>query len=231
MKMYKCFILDDEPLALKVIEQHLSRFNQFTICGTSTDPLTALGEIRTSQPDLFFLDIAMPGLTGLELIAAMQHKPAVILTTAYREYAVEGFDLMVLDYLVKPIAFTRFVKAIDKFLESKAGVPGIGKTKTDHLLIKADRKTVRVDFDDILYIQGVKDYVLVVTANQRLITKMTMSQFLQLLPGPDFMQVHKSFIVAKAKIDAFTAHEIEIGGMDIPIGRMYKEQFETEMRK
>jgi len=168
-------------------------------------------------------------LTGLELMAAMQHKPSVILTTAYRDYAVEGFDLKVLDYLVKPVSFKRFVQAIDKFLELQANLNPQKKEDSDHILIKADRKTVKVELDDILYIEGVKDYVRIVTNNQRLITKVSIGHLLKELPAGDFIQVHKSFIVAKAKINAFTAHDVEIGGVEIPIGRVYKESFEKEM--
>ena len=230
MKKYKCFIVDDEPLALNVIEQHLSRFSQFEVCGKSTDPLDALATIKDSKPDLLFLDIAMPELTGLEMIAAMHYKPSIILTTAYRDYAVEGFDLKVLDYLVKPVSFKRFVQAIDKFLELQSTLPLPNKEGSDHILIKADRKTVRVELDDILYIEGVKDYVRIVTNHQRLITKVSLGHFLKELPSGDFIQVHKSFIVAKNKISAFTAHDIEIGGTEIPIGRVYKESFEKQMK-
>ena len=231
MKKYKCFIVDDEPLALNVIEQHLSKFSQFEICGKSTEPIAALASIRESKPDLLFLDIAMPELTGLELIAAMHHKPAVILITAYRDYAVEGFDLNVLDYLVKPVSFKRFAQAIDKFLEQQETVSSIQKVGIDHILIKADRKTVRVELNDILYIEGVKDYVRIVTNKQRLITKVSIGHFMKELPAGDFIQVHKSFIVSKNKINAFTAQDVEIAGTEIPIGRMYKEEFEKEMRK
>lgn len=229
MKKYSCFIVDDEPLALKVIEQHLSHFTQFEILGTSSQPKQALVTIKEIKPDLLFLDIAMPELTGLEMIESMQYKPAVILTTAYRDYAVEGFDLKVLDYLVKPVSFKRFSQAIDKFLELQATHDNVVKENTDHLLIKADRKTVRVDIADILYVEGEKDYVRIVTNQQRIITKVSIGHFFSQLPPGLFIQVHKSFIVAKNKIKAYTAHEVEVGGKEIPIGRVYKESFEREM--
>jgi len=229
MKKYSCFIVDDEPLALKVIEQHLSHFTQFENLGTSSQPKQALVTIKEIKPDLLFLDIAMPELTGLEMIESMQYKPAVILTTAYRDYAVEGFDLKVLDYLVKPVSFKRFSQAIDKFLELQATHDNVVKENTDHLLIKADRKTVRVDIADILYVEGEKDYVRIVTHQQRIITKVSIGHFFSQLPPGLFIQVHKSFIVAKNKIKAYTAHEVEVGGKEIPIGRVYKESFEREM--
>ncbi|MBK8565225.1 MAG: response regulator [Saprospiraceae bacterium] len=232
---YKCYILDDEPLALNVIEQHLSRFGDFEVCGKSTEPLEALAQIKRLQPDLLFLDIQMPELTGLELIESIQHRPAIVLTTAYREFAVEGFELNVLDYLVKPIPFKRFVQAIDKFLEQRLGqppatVPVVAEQQTpDAIFVKADRKTLRILLDDILFVEGVKDYVKIVLPTQRILTKVSIGNFLHELPAGRFVQVHKSFIVAKAKVTAYTAQDIEIGEMVVPIGRLYKEGFLREM--
>lgn len=234
---YKCYILDDEPLALNVIEQHLSRFGDFEVCGKSTEPLEALAQIKRLQPDILFLDIQMPELTGLELLESIQHKPAVILTTAYREFAVEGFELNVLDYLVKPIPFKRFVQAMDKFLEQKlvslANHPTLLLTNTvahaDHIFIRADRKTLRIDFEEIRFVEGVKDYVKIVLPTQKVLTKTSIGNFRKELPEAFFVQVHKSFIVAKNKITAYTAQEVEIGDMVVPIGRVYKEDFLREM--
>jgi two-component system, LytTR family, response regulator len=237
---YKCYIVDDEPLALNVIEQHLSRFGEFEVCGKSTEPIEALTQIKRLQPDLLFLDIEMPEITGLELIESIQHKPDIIITTAYREYAVEGFELNVLDYLVKPIPFKRFVKAIDKFLEQRlVHVPDGSNSQTGtpspkepaHIFVKADRKTIRVALDDILYVEGVKDYVKIVLTTQRVITKASIGNFGKELPADRFVQVHKSFIVAKSKISAYTAHDVEIGDLEIPIGRMYKEAFMKAMER
>lgn len=228
MKTFKCFIVDDEPLALNVIEQHLSKFSQFEVCGKSTDPVEALTQIKRLQPDLLFLDIQMPEITGLDLIASIQHKPEIILTTAYREYAVEGFELNVLDYLVKPIPFKRFVQAIDKFLEQKLppSAPTLsGEAPDSCIFVKADRKTIKVALADILYVEGVKDYVKIVLPAQKIITKISIGNFLKTLPKDQFIQVHKSFLVARNKISAFTAHDVEIGELEIPIGRAYKEDF------
>lgn len=232
---FKCYILDDEPLALNVIEQHLSRFGEFEVCGKSTEPLEALAQIKRLQPELLFLDIQMPELTGLELIQSIQHRPAIVLTTAYREFAVEGFELNVLDYLVKPIPFKRFVQAIDKFLEQRLGqahppYPVVAEQQiSDAIFVKADRKTLRIPLDDILFVEGVKDYVKIVLPTQRILTKLSIGNFMHELPAGRFVQVHKSFIVAKAKVTAYTAHDIEIGEMVVPIGRQYKEAFLKEM--
>jgi DNA-binding LytR/AlgR family response regulator len=224
--MYKCFIVDDEPLALHVIEQHLSKFKDFSVCGTSTGPIEALSQVKSLKPDLLFLDIAMPEITGLEFIESLQHKPSIILTTAYREYAVEGFNLHVLDYLVKPIPFKRFMQAIDKFLDLKNRHEEVIPPESGSFLnVKADRKTIRVDLDEILYIEGVKDYVKIVTKRQNIITRVSIGNFMNELPTDRFIQVHKSFIVAQNKITAYTAQDVEIGDVEIPIGRIYKDLF------
>ena len=225
MKKYKCYIVDDEPLAINVIEQHLSKLDQFEICGKSTDPIEAFNQLKTLQPDLVFLDIEMPDLSGLELIESIEIKPEVIITTAYREYAVEGFELNVLDYLVKPIPLKRFLKAIDKFLQQRKTIQNDEAEIPGHLLVKADRKTIKIDFDDILYVEGVKDYVKIVFSDQQILTKISIGNFHELLPPKQFLRAHKSFIVAKNKITAFTTHDVEIGELEIPIGRVYKEQF------
>jgi DNA-binding LytR/AlgR family response regulator len=228
MKKFTCYILDDEPLAIKVVEQYLSKIDAITVCGTSTESLEAFREIKQLRPDLLFLDIEMPDLNGLELIEALQHRPQVIVTTAYREYAVESFDLEVLDYLVKPIALSRFLKAVDKFLSFQQQVnPSI----QDHILVKANRKTLRIIIDTILYIEGVKDYVKIVLADQQILTKISIGNFLELLPSGKFIRIHKSFAVAKNKITAYTAHDVEVGTLELPLGRVYKEHFLKEMKE
>lgn len=229
MKKYKCYIVDDEPLALNVIEQHLAKFTGFEVCGKTTDAVEAVSQIKALQPDLLFLDIQMPEMTGLELIESMQHKPQIIITTAYREYAVEGFDLDVLDYLVKPIPFKRFVKAIDKFLDLYTSKPLNPPPESPaFILVKADRKTLKITLDDIIYIEGIKDYVRIVLPGQKIMTKTSIGNFFEELPADRFIRVHKSFIVARGKITAWSAQNVELGGVEIPVGRTYKEAFLKE---
>lgn len=228
MQPFQCYIIDDEPLAVKVIEQHLAKFDGFEVCGASTDPVAAYTQVKQLQPDLLFLDIEMPGINGLELLASMQNKPEVVITTAYREYAVEGFAMNVLDYLVKPIPFTRFMQAIDKFLERRRPAPLsslAGAPPTDAIFVKADRKAVKVELEDILYVEGMKDYVKIVLSDQHILTKGSIGNFLQQLPADRFVRVHKSFVVAKNKITAYTRHDVEIGEIEIPIGRGFKKDF------
>jgi two-component system, LytTR family, response regulator len=225
MKKYKCYIVDDEPLAINVIENHLAKLDQFEICGTTTDPIVAFNQLKTLQPDLLFLDIEMPDLSGLELIESIESKPDIIITTAYREYAVEGFEHNVLDYLVKPIPFKRFLKAADKFLQQRQTTGQNAIETTAYLFVKADRKTIKIDFESILYIEGLKDYSRIVLADQKIMTKVSIGNIFELLPPKQFLRVHKSFIVSKNKITAYTAHDIEINEIEIPIGRVYKVSF------
>ena len=230
MQSFKCYILDDEPLALKVIEQYLTKFSQFVVCGQSTEPLEALSEISYQQPDLLFLDIQMPEITGLEFITTLHNPPQIIITTAYREFAVEGFELNVLDYLVKPIPFPRFAQAIDKFLQKALTIEDT-ESNPEVIFVKADRKTVKIDLNEVLYIEGLKDYVKIILPKQTILTKMSIGNFYKELPQDRFLQIHKSFVVAKDKITAYTAHDVEIGKLEIPIGRVYKEGFLKEMQQ
>ena len=233
MKKIRCFIVDDEPLAIKVIEQHLSKISAFEVCGTSTSPVEALAQIKMLQPELLFVDIEMPEISGMELIATLQNKPGIIMTTAYREYAVEGFSLNVLDYLVKPIPFPRFLQAIEKFLEKyrPPATPPAEDKADDCIFVKADRKTVRILLDDILYVEGIKDYTRIMLPAQKIMTKVSIGNFFALLPEHRFIRVHKSFIVARNKITAFTAMDVEVGGVEVPIGRAFREGFLEEMGK
>jgi two-component system, LytTR family, response regulator len=228
---YKCFILDDEPLAIKVIEQYLSKLEQFEVSGTSTDPIKAFEILKDAQFDLLFLDIEMPGINGLELAKTLSHIPEIIVTTAYREYAVEGFELNVLDYLVKPIPFGRFLLSIDRFLNKKDKSEGTELISTDAIYVRADRKEVRICFDDILYVEGLKDYIKIVMPDRQVLTKFSIGHFQSKLPPDRFVRVHKSFVVAIDKITAYTAHDVEIGEIEIPVGRVYKEAFRMRMQK
>ena len=222
MKTYSCYILDDEPLAIKVIEEYLRRLPQFTIAGKQTDSIKAYAEIKELQPSLIFLDIEMPELNGLELLRSMDHKAQIILTTAYRDYAVEGFELNVLDYLLKPISFERFIKAIDRFLEQFSTEAAEVPKKEEHILLRIDRKTQKVMLDEILFVKGVKDYVKIVLSDRNLLFKSSIGNFHKMLPQAQFLRIHKSYVIARNKISAYTAQEIEIGDKVLPVGRAFK---------
>ncbi len=220
----KAIIVDDEPLAITVMEGYLSRIPGIDIVATFNDGLPAFDFLQENTVDLVFLDVEMPKLTGIELVRCLQHPPVVIITSANRDYAIEGFELNVADYILKPVTFERLLKAYSKAMEL------IGKHSNDRehhdefLLLKESKKNIRVKIDEILYIESLKDYVKVVTANRTVITKQSISSFEEQLDKTRFLRVHRSFIVALKHIQAFSSVSIEINDIEIPIGRLYKEE-------
>jgi len=226
----KCLIVDDEPLAIKLIETHINQIPQLEIVATCQNPMEAFEILKKETIDLLFLDIQMPLMTGIDFVKSLQHVPSIIFTTAYREYAVESYELEVVDYLLKPISFTRFFKAINKFLNSKQKetepvnrVDDIVVESPDFIFVNANKKHIKILFEEILYVESIKDYVRIHTKEQRIVTKDKISEFEQKLPFT-FLRVHRSFIVNTQKISAFTAHDIEIGAIEIPIGGSYKQK-------
>lgn len=225
-KVYQCIIVDDEPLAIDVIANYVNRLPQFNVLSTFTDPLVAHSELKAQPVDLLFIDIEMPDFNGLDFIKSLTHKPQVIITTAFREFAVDGFDLNILDYLVKPIEFERFMKTIDRFLETRDS-----KVTEDvgFRMVRSERKFVKVKLTDILYIEGVKDYIKIFLTDREILTKESIGKFNDDLPQEDFLRVHKSFIVARDKITAYTHHDVEVERAEIPIGRVYKDKVLSEL--
>ncbi|MBL7796900.1 MAG: response regulator transcription factor [Saprospiraceae bacterium] len=229
MTNIRCFIVDDEPIAVGIIDNYLQRLEGFQVEGTFTNPIKAFEALQQTRVDLLFLDIQMPELTGLELLSTLRHRPDVVFTTAYRDFAPEGFDLDAVDYLLKPVSFERFLKAIDKFrarmprnrMESTLQVAD-AETGGGHLFVRADRKNIRVNMADILYLESLRDYVRIVTAGGKITTKETIAHFETVLPVGQFLRVHRSYIVAKDKITALSADGLEVGKHLIPVGRMYK---------
>lgn len=228
MQKYCCYIVDDEPIAIDIIRHYLEKLPNFEVTGSFDDPLEAFIALKEQPIDLLFLDIQMPGLTGIDLLQTMSKTPEVIFTTAYREYAFEGYELNVLDYLLKPIAFNRFLQAIDKFLLKKETqktvvTPQVSEpASTDVLTVRADRKTVLIKLSEILFIEGLKDYVKIILPDRQVVTKELISQIEKRLPEDQFVRIHRSFIIAKDKMEAYTATEVEIGKYEIPIGRKYR---------
>ena len=223
----KCLVVDDEPLALKLIIKHIDQIPQLELVAACQNALEAFEVLKKEPIDLIFLDIQMPVLTGIEFIKSLQNPPSIIFTTAYRDYAVESYELNVIDYLLKPIAFTRFFKAVNKFLDKQESVTmvekvtAVDKTVDNYLYVNVNKKHVKVLFDEILYVESIKDYVRIHTAKQSIVTKDTLADFEQKLPN-SFFRIHRSYIVNKVKITAFTAHDIEINEREIPIGVSYK---------
>lgn len=227
MNKYKCLIIDDEPLAIEAIEILLDDYNDFHIVAKCRNAFEALEILSKSKIDLVFLDINMPKITGLDFLKITNRNFKVILTTAYRDYALESYDFEVLDYLLKPIRTDRFGKAIKKFKESiKAKELNYNTDKNipqKYVFIRQDRKDIKVNFDDIHYIEGMKDYIIIYTKEQKIITKKTLSSFINELPQKLFARVHKSYIVSVNAIDSISSEEIRIGEKSIPYSKSYKD--------
>ena len=227
----KCLIVDDEPLAIEVLQSYVDRVASLELVATSSNAVEAFDILKKEKIDLLFLDIQMPKLTGIDFLKVLNPAPKVILTTAYREYAVESYELNVLDYLLKPIAFDRFLMAINKVVGEGNSV---AMPRTDeqpsldsdpHLFLKADRKMVKVYLKDITYIESLKDYVRVKKQDgSEIVSLQKISYLEQKLPSDCFVRIHKSFIISIHKIDSYSANTVEIGRKEIPIGRSYKSE-------
>ncbi|MCX2741531.1 LytR/AlgR family response regulator transcription factor [Pontibacter anaerobius] len=231
----RCLAVDDEPLALDIIESYVSKLPFLKLVKTCSSATEAMQVLQEEQVDLMFLDIEMPELTGIQFLNILKHQPLIIFTTAYPDYALEGFNQDAVDYLLKPIPFDRFLKAVTKAQErlqrsgSKASeaAPAAQPATAEHdfIFVKADYKTIRVDFKDILWIEGLKDYIIIQTKDQKIITLLSMNKMMEKLPDSKFLRVHRSFIVSLQKIDSIEKSRIRIGNKEIPIGEVYKEAF------
>lgn len=229
----KCLIVDDEPLALTLMQAHIKQVPQLELVGSCQNALEAFALLRQEAVDLVFLDIQMPVLTGIELVKSLPQRPAIIFTTAHRQYAVESYELNVVDYLLKPIPFTRFFKAVNKYLDSHApslapAGSAVVSEPNSSLFVNVNKKQIRVELPEILYIESLKDYLRIVTKTQRLVTKQTLSAFLKRLPA-QFCRVHRSYVVNLQQLTAYTQQDIEIGEIEIPIGPSYKQAFLQQM--
>jgi DNA-binding LytR/AlgR family response regulator len=224
MDQLKCLIIDDEPLAQNIIENYLEQFSFIELVAKCENALNALEWMKKQKIDLIFLDISMPFISGIEFIKALKYPPAIILTTAHKEFAVESYELNVLDYLLKPISFERFLKAINKLdtQTSHDTKPVITEPESDSFIyVKSEKKNVRILLKDILFIESIKDYIKIHMQEKIIVTQVSISAIEQRLPD-NFLRIHRSFIIAKDKITVFTQHDLEIGKYQIPIGRNYK---------
>jgi DNA-binding LytR/AlgR family response regulator len=226
--------VDDEPPALDVLKEYIASVSSLELAGTCNDAVEALNVLREQDIDLLFLDIQMPHLLGTDLIRTLKIPPKVIFTTAYRKFAIEGFELDAVDYLLKPISFERFLKAVNKVMETSVKLIGNNDTNSDQqnnsndafINLRADRKNLKIALNDILYIESLKDYIKVVTKTKNIVTKQSISSLEEALPKNNFVRIHRSFIVAINKIESFTNDAIEINRQELPISRMYRHEVE-----
>ncbi|WP_299702616.1 LytTR family DNA-binding domain-containing protein [uncultured Pontibacter sp.] len=229
----RCMIVDDEPLALDVLETFVERLDNLELVCRCSNAVEAYTCLQSEHIDLIFLDIQMPKLTGIEFLKTIPNPPKVIFTTAYRDYAVDSYELNAVDYLLKPISFERFLKAVAKVMpsESKPVLPytaAITTSEPDYkeafIYLKADKKMVKVMLSDILYIESLKDYIRVKTDTKEIISYQKISFLEEKLPTDKFLRIHRSFIISLDKVQAFSATAVDIGKTEIPIGRLYKNE-------
>lgn len=221
MSKIKCIIIEDEPLAVKVLSDYISQVPFLELQKTFKDAILATDFLRDNKTDLIFLDIQLPKLKGMAFLKTLPDPPVVIVTTAYHQYAVEGFELNVTDYLLKPIEFERFLVAVNKVKAKKPA--GESQDTKDHIFLSVQKKKVKILFSDIIYIESQREYIKVVTTKKAYLSKMSTHTIESLLPSEQFKRIHRSFIISIDKIESYTAETVEVNGMSLPIGREYKD--------
>ena len=227
----KCLIIDDEPLAVNVIKNYLLQVNDVTLVNTFNNAVDALNFLKNNRVDLIFLDINMPLLDGLSFIKSLETKPEIIITSAYEEYAVESFELDVLDYLVKPISFPRFLKAMNKVFKifSDKNSNNLIQERP-YIFIKIDKKKLKkIYLDELLIIESLKDYLKITTETNRYIIHQTLSSFTDQLPSDNFIRIHRSYTIAIDKVDTVEGHSLEIAGIRYTIGRTYIDEVKSKI--
>jgi len=223
----KCIVVDDEPLAQRILEKYIAALSSLELVKKCNNALEAMSFLHQHQVDLMFLDIKMPELTGIEFLKTLTHPPQIIITTAYSEYALEGYEYSVTDYLLKPFSFERFLKAVNKVMVKTGEIRHIPSTPNDatvndFIFLKADKISHKILFSEIRYIEGCGNYIKVFTTNKMLMVAETMTALEKKLPPKSFLRTHKSYIVSITKIDQIEGNMIRVGNKSIPIGKMYK---------
>jgi DNA-binding LytR/AlgR family response regulator len=223
MQKFNCIIVEDEPLAAEILQDYVMQVPFLELKAVCANAILATEALRNHTIDLIFLDINLPKLKGLDFIKTLQHPPRIILTTAYHEYALQGYEHNVLDYLLKPIEFSRFLKAVNKLTIPMVVTNPVLAEDRKYQFFNVNKKMIKVFFDEILYVESQREYVKIATKTQAILTKLALGEMEELLQNENFLRVHRSFIVAKDKIEAYSATDIDINGKQIPIGRGYKD--------
>ena len=222
-----CFIIDDEPLAIEVLEAHIAHLEDLEVVDTFENAISAFQALQKQSVDLLFLDIQMPKLTGIDFLKSIKNPPKVIITTAYREYAIDGFELDVVDYLLKPISFDRFLKAVAKVKsenQPENNWPGSKDLSGSFLFVNSDKKMIRIAVDEIQYVESQKDNIKIVMESNTIQVRRKISDLEEELSSKGLIRIHRSFLVPLNKIQSWAASEIEISGKILPIGRAYKNE-------
>lgn len=224
MSKIKCIIIEDEPLAVRIIADYISQVPFLELQSTFKDALLAAEFLRDNSTDLIFLDIHLPKLKGMTFLKTLVDPPAVIITSAYHQYALEGYELNVTDYLLKPIEFERFLAAVNKVRKTHAERSIQDKT---FIFINIQKKKVKISFSEIIYIESQREYIKIVTTKREYVSKMSTQEIEGMLPADLFKRVHRSFIISVSRIDSFTSESVEVNGIFIPVGRGYKDVIEN----
>jgi DNA-binding LytR/AlgR family response regulator len=221
MSKIKCVVIEDEPLAVRVLVNYISKIPFLELEATFKDAIQATEYLHTNSVDLIFLDIHLPKLKGIAFLKTLHQPPSVIITTAYHQYAVDGFTLNVTDYLLKPIEFERFLVAVNKVKTERSPVIN-GQEIKDYFFVSVQKKKVKIAFPEILYVESQREYVKIVTTKNTYIPKMTITELESNLPGNQFARIHRSYIVSISKIETYSSDSVGVNGIEIPIGRGYK---------
>jgi DNA-binding LytR/AlgR family response regulator len=237
-KTITCLLADDEPPALDILKNYIGLIPALQLVAVCNNGIEVLNVLREKSVDLLFVDIQMPQLLGTDLIRTLNKPPKVIFTTAYRKFAIEGFELNAVDYLLKPISFERFVKAVNKVMDvslASMNHPEVNKTEkidnnSNFICFRADRKMHKVPLDEILYVESLKDYIKVVTSQKTIITKQSISSLEENLPRSAFVRIHRSYIVALNKIQSYTSETVAIGRDELPVSRMYRHEVDKILK-
>ena len=233
-KTIHCIIVDDEPIAREILKNHLQKIETITIVATCKNAIEAFNVINSNKIDVIFLDINMPEISGLSFASSINKNIKIIFTTAYREYAVDGFDLKAVDYLLKPISFERLLQAVNKYLNET--IPQISdekedftQEKCDFIFVRSDRKMIKINFSEVYYIESLGDYLKIHLPNRTIITRETITSIEAKLPKNDFLRIHRSYIVSINKIESFTNEFVEVNKKAIPISRSYKNNVKLRL--
>ena len=232
----ECLIVDDEPVAREILQSHLSGIGTINVAGSCKSAIEAFNIISEKRIDLIFLDISMPEISGLSFAKSINKNIKIIFTTAYREYAIDGFDLQAVDYLLKPISFDRLLQAVNKFMDENISLQNSSASKlymekSDHIFVRSERKMVKICFKEIHYIESISDYIRIQLLDKAVITRETIANIAAKLPPKSFIRTHRSFIVSLENIDSFTNEYLEINNKQIPISRSYKNEVLRTLEK
>src|SRR5688572_23433586 len=228
MSKITCIIVEDEPLATKILTDYISQIPFLELQDCFKDAIAATDYLRSHHPDLIFLDIHLPKLKGMAFLKTLTNPPAVIITTAYHQYAVEGFELNVTDYLLKPFEFERFLVAVTKVKSAqKEKQKQVDDTEKDFIFLNVQKKKVKISFSEIAYVESQREYIKIVTTKNAYISKMSTNEMEELLPPNQFKRIHRSYIISMDKIESYTAESVEVNGVSLPVGRGYRDVLEN----